>query len=255
MNKPISMLYWRVQPSARQTKNSRVTHRYRAHAVDINDIQHPTWLAMKWSTVLLFLAIALLITSCGAPPEPPPPVEPPKFQNPYPVGTYAHFKAEPNYPKTSRSYRNEEVLARTNPDNSRIVVSLAMQRAFLMNGDEVALDYPVSTGTSTYPTPPGEYKIREMIVDKRSNQYGKIYDAEGNVINSDASMPGDEVPEGGKFVGASMPYWMRLTWSGIGMHVGHVPRYPASHACIRGQSHIVPIVYSKVKILTPVTLE
>lgn len=212
---------------------------------------------MPKKTRLIILSLATsLLASCVAPRAlpPEPPITPPEPQNPYPVGSYDHFKAQPNYPKTSKSYRNETVLAETNEDNSRIVISTALQRAFLMNGEEVAIDYPVSTGTSSYPTPPGEYKIREKIIDKHSNEYGKIYDAEGKVIIRSASNK-DEIPEGGKFVGASMPYWMRLTWAGIGMHVGNVPRYPASHACIRGQSHIVPIIYSKVKLLTPVTIE
>ncbi len=30
-----------------------------------------------------------------------------------------------------------------------------------------------------------------------------------------------------------MPYMQRLTWSGIALHEGHVPNYPASHGCIR----------------------
>lgn len=209
---------------------------------------------MKIPFIILSIAASIL-TSCVSPQKVEPPVDPPSFQNPYPVGSYEHFKADPSYPKTSKSFRNEAILAQTHEDNSRIVISLALQRAFLMNGDDVALDYPVSTGTASYPTPPGNYRIREMIVDKRSNLYGTIYDAQGNVYKRSASARRDKVPEGGKFVGASMNYWMRLTWSGIGMHVGHVPRYPASHSCIRGHAHIVPIIYSKVKLLTPVTIE
>ncbi|MGJ8697451.1 MAG: L,D-transpeptidase family protein [Verrucomicrobiaceae bacterium] len=123
-----------------------------------------------------------------------------------------------------------------------------------MNGDEVALDYPVSTGRTSHPTPPGNYSILEMIVDKRSNLYGKVYDASGNVVNSNADSRSATIPPGGQFLGAAMPYWMRLTWSGIGMHVGDVPRYPASHACIRGQSDVVPAVFAKVRVGTPVTI-
>lgn len=124
-----------------------------------------------------------------------------------------------------------------------------------MNGDEVAMDYPVSTGRSKYPTPSGEYRIVEKMKDKRSNLYGKIYGANGSLVNGDANMREDKVPEGGKYVGASMPYWMRFTWDGIGHHVGRVPRYPASHGCIRGQRSIMPTVYSKVKVGTPVTIQ
>ena len=38
--------------------------------------------------------------------------------NPFPAGTYDHFKAEPTYPKTFSVWKNEEVLSRTNPENS-----------------------------------------------------------------------------------------------------------------------------------------
>jgi hypothetical protein len=41
----------------------------------------------------------------------------------------------------------------------------------------------------------------------------------------------------------------------VGHHIGPVRRYPASHACIRGPSSVVPIVYSKVKIGTLVIVE
>jgi hypothetical protein len=33
--------------------------------------------------------------------------------------------------------------------------------------------------------------------------------------------------------GAPMPYMQRLTWSGIALHGGPLPGYPASHGCIR----------------------
>ena len=30
-----------------------------------------------------------------------------------------------------------------------------------------------------------------------------------------------------------MPYMQRITWSGVAMHAGKLPGYPASHGCIR----------------------
>lgn len=176
-----------------------------------------------------------------------------EYINPYEPGTYDHFKADPGYPKTSQVWKDETLLSQTNPDNARIRVSLAKQRAFLMNGPDVAMDYPVSTGKTSRPTPAGDYEILEKIVDKSSNAYGKVYDAEGNRV-SGVETP-DDVPEGGKFVGAPMPYWMRMTWTGIGHHIGNVPRYPASHACIRGPRKVMPTVYSKVAVGTPVIVE
>jgi hypothetical protein len=36
-----------------------------------------------------------------------------------------------------------------------------------------------------------------------------------------------------KYDNAPMPYMQRLTWTGIAMHSGQLPGYPASHGCIR----------------------
>lgn len=35
------------------------------------------------------------------------------------------------------------------------------------------------------------------------------------------------------YKGAKMPFMERLTWSGIALHAGNLPGYPASHGCIR----------------------
>lgn len=169
--------------------------------------------------------------------------------------SHAEFQALPSYPDTTESFRDEVLLRRTNSANSHIRISLGMQRGFLMNGDDVVIDYPVSTGKSSHPTPTGAYTIQEKVVDKRSNRYGKVVDASGAVVDGGADSRTASIPSGGKFVGAAMPYWMRLTWTGIGMHVGNVPRYPASHSCVRGQSHVMPVVYSKVRKGTRVTIE
>ena len=101
----------------------------------------------------------------------------------------------------------------------------------------------------------GTFYILEKIVDKSSNRYGKIVDAEGEIVNGDADVLLDTVPEGGQFIGAPMRYWMRLTNDGVGHHIGPVRRYPASHACVRGPSGTIPTVYSKVKEGTRVVIE
>lgn len=200
-------------------------------------------------------AASLLLASCANQKPAEQAIKDGKPVNPYPVGTYDHFKAEPTYPKTHSVWKNEELLSSTHPENSSIKISLAAQRGFLMNGDEVVMDYPICSGTKSRPTPAGTFYILEKIVDKKSNKYGKIYDAEGSVVNSDADSTLDPIPEGGKFVGASMRYWMRLTNDGVGHHIGPVRRYPASHACVRGPSGTIPVVYSKVKTGTRVIIE
>lgn len=168
--------------------------------------------------------------------------------NPHTPGTYEHFTAETTYPKTYSVWKNDELLTKTDPSNSWIRISLAKQRGFLMNGEDVVIDYPICSGTKSRPTPPGTYYILEKIVDKSSNKYGRILDAEGKVVNSDADATKDPIPEGGKFVGAPMRYWMRMTNDGVGHHIGPIRRYPASHACVRGPSAIMPTVYSKMKV-------
>lgn len=204
-------------------------------------------------------ALALLLASCAnksvtTGPDGKPIDSKGKPTNPFPPGTYEHFKAEADYPKTMKVWKNDQLLSETTPENSRIVISLSKQRGFFMKGDEVVMDYPVSSGVPSRPTPPGNYQILEKQVDKASNNYGKVFDAEGN--QADGETPKD-VPEGGKFVGSPMPYWMRLTWDGVGHHIGPLPRSrrPASHACVRGPRAVIPTIYGKVKLGTPVSVQ
>lgn len=217
---------------------------------------------MNQTTSLLgaaIAALALLSASCGhkslaTGPDGKPIDSKGKPVNPFPAGTYDHFKAEPDYPKTMNVWKNEKLLAETTAENSHIVISLKKQRGFFMKGDDVVIDYPVSSGVPSRPTPPGDYKILEKQVEKSSANYGKVFDAAGEQVEGETPA---QVPEGGKFVGAPMPYWMRLTWDGVGHHIGPLPksRRPASHACVRGPRAIIPIIYGKVKLGTPVSVE
>ena len=177
------------------------------------------------------------------------------FVNPYPPGTYAHFTAEPSYPRTYSVYKDSEAFGALSEDNTRVEIILSLQRAKIYKDTEIAMDYPIASGRKTFPTPPGRYRIVEKVrSEKQSNLYGTIYDSEGNIYKDDADITEDEVPEGGEFKGAAMPYWMRLTWKGLGMHQGRVPRYPASHGCVRMPSRVASSIYSMLSIGTPVTI-
>ena len=204
---------------------------------------------------LATMFVALLLANCAHQKPVAPISKDGKPINPHPVGTYDYFKAEPSYPKTYNVWTNQELLSRTNPNNSHIRIDLASQRGFLMNGEEVAIDYPICSGIKSRPTPTGTFYILEKVVDKRSNRYGIYYDASGNVTNSNADVILDPLPEGGRFEGAKMHNWMRLTQDGVGHHIGPVRRYPASHACVRGPAKTIPIVYEKVKEGTCVIIE
>jgi L,D-transpeptidase catalytic domain len=127
-----------------------------------------------------------------------------------------------------------------------------------INRDEqMARIYKGGQEVSGHRTPAGSFRILEKKKDKHSNLWGTIQDASGNVVVSDARNGRDRVPTGGKFSGARMAYWMRLTGSGIGMHRGPIPNpgSPASHGCIRLPGGMAEILFSEVSVGTPVTIE
>jgi hypothetical protein len=153
-----------------------------------------------------------------------------------------------------RTYRNEGLLWQANTDNVSLEISLSEQRGFLLVRTAIAMDFPVATGKKSHPTPAGDYTIRAKEKSYSSNLYGKIYDAQNVVLVADADARMDLVPEGGRFEGATMPYWMRLTDTGVGMHVGYVPGRPASHGCIRLKRDVATQIFDLVKVGTPVVI-
>jgi hypothetical protein len=141
------------------------------------------------------------------------------------------------------------------PGKVTIRISLSDQIAeFQREGRDIGWCY-VATGKEGHGTAAGSYKITEKIVDKYSNRYGWIEDEFGNVTDGDARYT-DKVPEGMVYVPAPMPYWMRLTSYGIGMHGGLIPEpgKPASHGCIRLPKEFVHVLFDAVEVGTPVTI-
>lgn len=211
-------------------------------------------------TVVFFSALfAVTFSSCGTFSSPntpePKPNQTGEAVNPHPKGSYAAFKWN-NYPGTTRAWKNEALLEKANSSNSTVKIDIGDQRGFLMVGNEVAMDYRVSTGRrGKHDTPTGKYHIIEKSKDKRSNLYGKIFDAEGTLVEDNADSRKDEIPLGGKFVGSPMAYWMRLTNDGIGMHKGDVNSRYASHGCIRSHSAAIPIVFEKTGVGTSVLVQ
>lgn len=167
--------------------------------------------------------------------------------------THAMFRAETGWKK--KTYRNKELLQQATADNVSIEIALGEQRGFLLVRGAIAMDFPLASGKKSHPTPPGSYTIRAKERDYHSNLYGKIYDATGVEVVPDADTRQHAVPEGGSFSGAPMPYWMRLTDSGVGLHVGHVPGgRAASHGCVRLKRDTASEIFALVKIGTPVLI-
>jgi hypothetical protein len=141
------------------------------------------------------------------------------------------------------------------PGKVTVRISLPDQIAeYHRGGRPIGWSY-VATGKEGHGTRAGTYRIMEKIEDKYSNKYGWIEDEFGNVVDGDAKV-GDRVPKGMRYVPAPMPFWMRLTSYGIGMHGGLIPEpgKPASHGCIRLPKDFVPLVYDVVDVGTPVTI-
>ncbi len=146
------------------------------------------------------------------------------------------------------------VLERANSGNTHVTISLGKQRAYLMVGDEIAIDTPISSGKSSGMTPKGSFTILEKDADHRSNIYGSFVNSRGEVVRSGVSTRIDSAPSGTTYRGAPMQWFMRMTWTGVGMHVGELPGYPASHGCIRMPQDIAPLFYQRVKLGTNVTV-
>ena len=87
----------------------------------------------------------------------------------------------------------------------QIIISIADQRVSLYDNGALVARSSVSTGVRRHPTPLGVFSVIEKERWHRSNIYS----------------------------GAPMPYMQRITWSGIALHAGVLPGYPASHGCIR----------------------
>lgn len=147
------------------------------------------------------------------------------------------------------------LMDRATPDNTSVVVSLSRQRIYLMAANEVVIDAPISTGRKGHPTPTGNFRVLVKEINHFSNIYGNYVDKDNRVVRSGISAQIDSAPSGTHFSGAPMKYFMRLTDGGVGMHIGILPGYPASHGCVRLPAEIAPMIYSRVKVGTPVRIE
>jgi lipoprotein-anchoring transpeptidase ErfK/SrfK len=149
---------------------------------------------------------------------------------------------------------NKELENVINPSNSNVLISISKQRAYLRTGNQVYIDTPVSTGKRSGSTPTGNFAVQEKDPDHRSSLYGDFVDRKGRVVRAGISTRVDSAPAGTRYRGAPMKWFCRIT-GGVGMHVGILPGYPASHGCVRLPENIAPIIYRNVKIGTPVRIE
>jgi lipoprotein-anchoring transpeptidase ErfK/SrfK len=77
-------------------------------------------------------------------------------------------------------------------------------------------------------------------------------DSSGRTVRAGVSARSDSAPSGTHFAGASMKWFLRLTGEGVGMHIGILPGYPASHGCIRESVDGAKLLYDYAKVGTSV---
>ena len=90
-----------------------------------------------------------------------------------------------------------------------IEIDLSKQRLYAKENGRIVFSGAISSGKSGHRTPIGTFRVLEKDRFHVSSKYPE--------------------PKGG----AKMPYMHRLTRSGIAVHQGYLPGYPASHGCIR----------------------
>jgi lipoprotein-anchoring transpeptidase ErfK/SrfK len=145
---------------------------------------------------------------------------------------------------------NQGLLKQATMENTHIIVSIPKQRAYLMIGDQIVADAPVSSGKRGHESPTGHMRVLEKDPNHHSSLYGDFVDGSGRTVRAGVSARADSAPSGTHFAGAAMRWFLRLTEDGVGMHIGILPGYPASHGCIRESVDGAKLFYDRVKVGT-----
>jgi lipoprotein-anchoring transpeptidase ErfK/SrfK len=128
--------------------------------------------------------------------------DPGYYYQPAPTFPQRRPKVRRNQAKTIEAPGKES----TKPQGPLIIaISIDRQSLKLFDANGFFAETPISTGMVSHPTPMGVFSVIQKHKFHRSNIYSN----------------------------APMPYMQRITWSGVAMHAGVLPGYPASHGCIR----------------------
>jgi hypothetical protein len=100
------------------------------------------------------------------------------------------------------------------------IVSLRSQRITIYDAKGGIVQAPVSSGLKGRETPAGVFSVLQKDADHHSNLYDDAW----------------------------MPHMQRLTWSGIALHGGPLPGYPASHGCVRMPYEFARRLFDKTQL-------
>jgi lipoprotein-anchoring transpeptidase ErfK/SrfK len=131
----------------------------------------------------------------------------------YPDSDPGFYRPGPMIPQRRQKVRRQSAKKTGAPEKESakpqgplvIAISIQKQKLRIYDANGLFAETPVSTGMSGHATPMGVFSV----IQKQKLHHSNIYS------------------------GAPMPYMQRITWSGIAVHAGVLPGYPASHGCIR----------------------
>jgi lipoprotein-anchoring transpeptidase ErfK/SrfK len=172
------------------------------HLVSVADIATGRF----WQIVVLTMAGAL-----GAPSRAEAalyywPDSDPSYYRPSPPAQPSRQRSRRHSAKKDKKEEASEKQTGAKPQGPLIIsVSISKQHVKIYDANGFFAEAPISTGMRGHATPMGVFSVIQKQKWHRSNIYS----------------------------GAPMPYMQRITWSGIAMHAGVLPGYPASHGCIR----------------------
>ena len=136
----------------------------------------------------------------------------------------------------------------------KIEIDLTEQVIHYFKGGQLVGVSPISSGREGHSTMTGTYRIMDKDVDHRSSLYGAYCDQNRQIVVPDVDSTKDEKPKGTQFIGAEMPFFMRIS-GGVGMHEGYLPGYPASHGCIRLPRDMAEAFFFATPVGTPVEIK
>ena len=121
------------------------------------------------------------------------------------IAGLAALIAATNLADAARLRNKQSVVSRPVGEPIMAIVSLRDQQISVYDDKGWIMRAPVSSGQKGRETPAGIFSVLQKDAEHYSNMYDDAY----------------------------MPHMQRLTWSGIALHGGVLPGYPASHGCIR----------------------
>ena len=154
-----------------------------------------------------------------------------------------------------RWFLHEERIAAASPKKTSIDISLSSLTAQLLGEHGEALaEMDVSPGVAGHETPAGKFFVREKLPLKKSNLYGRYVRRDtGEIVVQKAWEHQGPRPPGTVYEGISMPWWLRLTDDGVGIHVGGFSRgQTTSHGCIRCPEPAQKVFWNPSRVGTPV---